>query len=587
MRQPRPHTSKHVKTSIRKEQAFPRTASLEPLEIRILFSTFTVTNSNDSGPGSLRQAILAANAAGGPDTISFAIGSGQQTIGPVSPLPSLSTQITIDGTTQPGYAGVPLIQLNGLVAGSGTNGLIVSAANCSITGLIINRFGGDGIKVQGAAQCIIQGNYIGVDKTGVFGLGNHGNGINLVNASQAQIGGTTAASRNVISGNGGAGILSQLGSRNVIQGNYVGINAPGTTRVANSVRGIDLESSPSNMIGGIAAGTGNVISGNTGAGVYIAGGVGSGNNAVAGNLIGLNAAGTAALGNSAQGVYLAAGGNTVGGLTAPEGNVISGNGAEGVLIVSNNNLIEHNSIGVTAAGNPLGNAGSGVSVTTTAGPASGNAILTNSIFDNGGLGIDLGGDGVTLNDPGDTDTGANGLQNTPFINSAVFAGGVTTVQGTLSSMAGWDFLLEVFASPAPDASGFGQGKTLIYSTRFPHRIGRQRYLHRADSIRSDRAVPRRDGDRSAEQHLGVLPGRAGNSTDRRCLGSRPSSLLQQQRVSTGTTLPPMPRMTAPSPLIRVPYSPARPRPSRTTPATRAGLERDHDGSGQPARWREP
>src|SRR6266542_7047742 len=95
--------------------------------------TFTVINTNDSGPGSLRQAILGANATSGLDTIAFSIGSGLQTIAPLSALPTITDPVIIDGTTQPGYAGAPLIELNGANAGSGADGLSITAGNSTVS----------------------------------------------------------------------------------------------------------------------------------------------------------------------------------------------------------------------------------------------------------------------------------------------------------------------------------------------------------------------------------------------------------------------------------------------------------------------
>src|SRR5438270_368197 len=114
---------------------------LEPLEDRCLPSTFTVLNTADSGAGSLRQAILDANAAAGADVINFNVGGGVQTISPTSLLPQITGSVTIDGTTQPGFAGSPLIELNGAGAGAFA-GLWITAGNCTVRGLVINRFNG-------------------------------------------------------------------------------------------------------------------------------------------------------------------------------------------------------------------------------------------------------------------------------------------------------------------------------------------------------------------------------------------------------------------------------------------------------------
>src|SRR5439155_26949600 len=115
---------------------------LEHLEDRCLPSTFTVLNTNDSGAGSLRQAILDANAAAGADVINFNIdGGGVQTIAPTSILPQITGAVTIDGTTQPGFAGSPIIELNGASA-SAFAGLNITAGNSTVRGLVINRFNG-------------------------------------------------------------------------------------------------------------------------------------------------------------------------------------------------------------------------------------------------------------------------------------------------------------------------------------------------------------------------------------------------------------------------------------------------------------
>src|SRR4051812_26877147 len=100
-----------------------RATAIEPLEGRTLMSTYTVTNANDAGAGSLRQAILDANGHKGADTVAFAIGSGAKTIPPASRLPGLDDGTSVDASTQPGYAGKPLITLNGAAAGGGVDGI--------------------------------------------------------------------------------------------------------------------------------------------------------------------------------------------------------------------------------------------------------------------------------------------------------------------------------------------------------------------------------------------------------------------------------------------------------------------------------
>ena len=146
----------------------------ESLEERALLATFTVINTSDAGVGSLRQAMIDANATVGADVVQFNIGTGQQSIALLSALPTITDTLTIDGTSQAGFAGTPLIELDGTSAGNvlGTNGLRISASNTTVRGLVINRFVGDGIIISAGANSFIAGNYIGTDVTGSGPLGN-------------------------------------------------------------------------------------------------------------------------------------------------------------------------------------------------------------------------------------------------------------------------------------------------------------------------------------------------------------------------------------------------------------------------------
>jgi hypothetical protein len=133
-----------------------------------------VTNTNDSGPGSLRQAILDANATPVTDTIAFSIGSGVQTITPLSALPSISDPVIIDGTTQPGFAGAPIIELNG--SGVNGNGLVIFTGNSTVRGMVINRFGDTGIQIKEGENNVVEGNYLGTDASGTAALGGMAGG---------------------------------------------------------------------------------------------------------------------------------------------------------------------------------------------------------------------------------------------------------------------------------------------------------------------------------------------------------------------------------------------------------------------------
>src|SRR5579884_1496702 len=180
-------------------------AAAEALERRVLLSTFLVTTTADAGDGSVRSAILAADAAKAAATIAFDIpGAGVQTIVPLSALPAVTAAVTIDGTTQPGYAGTPLIALDGSSAGPAADGLNFTAPGSGAVGLDLENFSGNGIALR-ASLTVPKGNqfvrncFIGTDPTGTLARGNGGDGI-LVTSSNATIGGGGGAG-NLISAN--------------------------------------------------------------------------------------------------------------------------------------------------------------------------------------------------------------------------------------------------------------------------------------------------------------------------------------------------------------------------------------------------
>jgi probable HAF family extracellular repeat protein/parallel beta-helix repeat protein len=248
---------------------------------------YLVTNTNDSGPGSLREAILDANAEPGDHTITFEIGEGgTQTISLTSALPPITHPVIIDGTSQPGFAGSPLIVLNGAGAGSGASGLTITGGNSTVKGLVINGFDGNGIVVAANGGNTIQGDYIGTDATGTAVVPNHGSGILIDgNVSGNTLGGTTQAAGNIISGNGD-GIEFRGATGNVVQGNYIGTDASSTLDLGNSGNGIFFFSAASNnTVGGTEAGAGNVIAFNHNAGIAVGQ---DGNDLATGNTISRN-----------------------------------------------------------------------------------------------------------------------------------------------------------------------------------------------------------------------------------------------------------------------------------------------------------
>lgn len=385
---------------------------------------FVVTKTDDNGSGSLREAIINANATPGTDTISFNIpGTVVQTISLVTALPDITDPVVIDGTTQPGYAGSPLILISG--AGlSGQHALVIRAGGSTVRGLAIGLFTtGTAIRVVDCDNNVFQGNYLGVDTTGNFALSNDA-GIVLGNSSNNLIGGTTAAARNVISGNIRNGIII-VGSNNIVQGNYIGTNASGTAAV--SIRGIGIDiSGGNNLIGGTVPGAGNLISGSTGIRVS-----GSGTT-IQGNLIGTDVTGTVRIPGNGSGIQSFSATNTlVGGLTPGARNIISGNDGNGVFLSGAGNKVQGNYIGTDITGTlPLGNSSSGVVV--------GNGTLVggttpearNIIAANGGLGnVTLGefNSGVAATVQGNyigTDvTGTKALASNTVSGIAVFTNG--------------------------------------------------------------------------------------------------------------------------------------------------------------------
>ncbi len=388
-------------------------------------NTTSIENLNaDNGADgfiSLREAIEAANNTAGLDTISFNIaGGGVHTIAVDSTgegvLPTITDAVVINGYTQGlasantlavGNDAILLIELDGNLPGGSDDGLIIGAggAGSTIRGLVINRFAGDGIEINGGGNNTIAGNFIGTNAAGTLDRGNSLDGILIDNSANNTIGGTAPADRNLISGNNihGVRIIGAGSTGNALEGNYIGTNAAGSAAFGNSFNGVWIASGGSNnTIGGTAAGAGNVISGNGDTGIEIQDSTSTGN-LIQGNLIGTNAAGTAALGNVDGVIIEDAPNNTVGGPTAAARNIISGNfgvgQGNGVVIFGTNatgNLVQNNYIGTDITGTAdLGNQRDGVLISDTGdgavfkGSASNNTIRDNLISGNDNDGIEI------------------------------------------------------------------------------------------------------------------------------------------------------------------------------------------------------
>jgi parallel beta-helix repeat protein len=448
-----------------------------------------VTTTADAGPGSLRQAIENANRnAGYTDAISFNVpGGGTQTIALTSALPAIADALTIDGTTQPGYAGVPLVRLDGVGAGPSASGLVAQGTSVTIRGVAITRFSGDGVRLETATGGLVEDSYIGTD--GMADLGNGGDGLVIQSGSGNVVRGCT------VSGNGRAGVLLWGTQDDDVVGNKIGTNAGGNAAIPNDSSGIVLRVSSRQRIGTGAPGSGNVISGNAVYGIGLFGPGAVSDVLIAGNRIGTNAAGTAALPNG-LGVYVfetTGSGITIGGPTPDARNLISGNSSHGIYLDTTRQVaVAGNYVGTDASGAAgLGNGHSGITIGSAqdnriggtaaaegntiafnggagigaGGSGSGNAFLGNRMFSNGGLGIDLAPPGPNPNDVGDGDTGPNDLLNYPVLASAVDSGTQTTVSGSVDiGVPGATVTIQFFHNAACDPSGYGEGQTLVGQT---------------------------------------------------------------------------------------------------------------------------
>src|SRR5208337_2530278 len=229
--------------------------NFEVFEDRLLLSNFTVTNTSNSGNGSLAQAIISANSAPG-STITFDIPVGPLVISPTAalPLPAITNSVTIDGTTEPGIIidGTGLSQ-DGFVLGAGSNG-------STIKGLTVQNFGKAGIHIQSSNDTIAD------LVVGSSGLGNE-TGIFIDGGSNVTIGGTTASAANTIGFNAQQGIQILGGANNAVEGNFIGTNAANANQ-GNGI-GVLINNSSGNIVGGIVSGSANTIGFNTQQGIAI------------------------------------------------------------------------------------------------------------------------------------------------------------------------------------------------------------------------------------------------------------------------------------------------------------------------------
>ncbi len=372
-------------------------------------ATITVDTNSQAAAGdgacSLREAITAANddsrfdtchRGNGRDTIAFDI-AGSELISITEKLPAITGPAVIDGTTEPDYAGVPIVRIDG--GGSVGRGIKAIAHRVEIRGLVVTDFN-NGIRLNGD-RGVVAGNLIGILANGTT-VGN-GRGVFVKGGVGNRVGGGHDGDRNLLSGNA-TGVFAP-GDRTRIEGNYVGTDSSGNSARPNGLSGIESSGQGNQIID-------NLASGNDISGIFDTGD----RSVVRGNIVGLGADGTTVLPNGEEGIFVFGKKAIIGGMKPGQANLVSGNAGDGVSVEGKTSVS--------------------------------NSILGNSIFANGGEAIDLGGDGVTPNDTGsvpDSDNGPNHRQNFP-----VLVGGDELddrIFGALDSTPNAEFRLEFFLSP--------------------------------------------------------------------------------------------------------------------------------------------
>ena len=439
--------------------------------------TFTVTNTNDSGAGSLRQAIFDTASSGGPHTIQFAIpGAGVHTITPLTPFPAITQPTTIDGYTQAGSSpntlpfpqgtnAVITVELSGqalvhdlnaigLRIAAGANGGTVvrglAINRCYIAGIWVDQGAGDGIKILG--------NFLGTAADGLSvprgaGVSRQIRGIMILGGIGHEIGGPNPADRNLISGNNleeenaeGIGIgMGETASdmpTGVIRGNIIGLDKTLSGALPNG-QGIGTTTGDLPVqIGGSASGEGNIVSGNASVGIYAT--TRGPQITIQGNIVGTDDDGTGRFGNLRGGIVVSMGhdlaGAIVGGVGVGEANVIAYNGGR------------------------LGGYPAGVSILSFS--TNRVTVRGNRIYENTSRGFAPDFAAPAPNDPLDADTGANDLQNSPIITGVDY-GPPTVVHATLNSAPSTTYDVDFYANAVcvTRPTAFLQGRDYVGSTQ--------------------------------------------------------------------------------------------------------------------------
>ncbi|MFL5796895.1 MAG: CSLREA domain-containing protein [Actinomycetota bacterium] len=492
---------------------FMAASSCQQLEAHATTTTLTVSTAADPGDGvcdqdcTLREALVAANVDTSITAIIFDIpGDGVHVIhltstqGGGGPLPAIARPLIVDGETQPGWdlsGGTPVIALDGLRAGAGVDGLRIAADGVTVRGLVVSAFAGHGVVFAQGTGGSLQDSFVGTDASGERADGNAAGGVLVVGpASETELDG------DVVSANGGPGIQIDRAAGTRIEDSTVGVDRARSSTLGNGGPGILVQGAAGTQIGTAYSLDQDVIGGNTsGIVVRASNGTPSTDTVIRHASVGaIDSAPTygLALGNRGAGIVVDnSTGSTIGAIVGgnggsgiviqgpgTRGTVVDGsyvgrfrwgpsdtaNAGDGILIRGGASstrigpapgaITEGRWPGEWSGGNTIvGNAGDGIRVLS----GTGVAIHRNDVEGNGGIGIDLGGDGPTPNDPGDADDGPNDLQNYPWLDAVTYdesteyatdAG--TTVDTAYTGAAHHKVLIDVFAVPSCRGGATGQ-----------------------------------------------------------------------------------------------------------------------------------
>ena len=475
------------------------------------YPSCVVENTNDSGPGSLRNAIGFANVSPGPDTIVFQIPTTDPgydgiayAIRPLSPLPALTDDATaIDGDLDADT--VPDVVLDGSALTSWYAALRIRASHVLVRGLSVCGFPSNGLTIEGTGSShnTIEGCYVGLAPDGAQAPGNgslaynYTNGIYVGTGTDNTIRGNVVVRQKAVFNGVGITVGNSQPVRTTLTGNWVGTDQHGTEGLGNGT-GIKLYYTSGNTV------EGNVVAGNGYFGIFLQDihSITTDGNTLAGNLIGLAPDGVTPLPNGYAGIGLSgpvtntfiSGNHIAHGMREGVGIYQSGGVSGPDAVILHGNRIEHNARGgVSIIG--------GTRVT----------LEDNVIHGNGGLGIDLGSDGITPNDPGDVDSGTNGLQNYPVVSLARTGWGILLLAGVLDTQIPETCTLEVFSNDLPDDSGHGEGQICLGS-----------------------GTPNADGSFELSLNVAVPPGAWVSATATDALGNTSEFSLSVQAIADAT-----------------------------------------------------